>query len=180
MGAVVACAPSGDTNNSDDGVGPREGYPPGPYGLTEGSIISPLEFIDSDGSPFSLENIYDDGANQLLLIATTAGWCSSCIEEQADLQGLHESYGSEGLYVMVAIFEDATFEPADSELAAQWKSRHKLGFTVVADSEFAFGDYYDSSLTPMTMLVDVSSMEIIKLSTGWDPGMVQAVIEARL
>jgi peroxiredoxin len=180
LGAVVACASPGDTNKSDAGGGPREGYPAGPYGVTEGSIIAPLEFIDSDGTPFSLQDIYTDSTNQLLLVATSAGWCSSCVEEQAELQGLHESYGPEGLYVMVSLFEDAAFEPADSAFAAQWKKQHKLGFTVVADPEFAFGDYYDSSLTPMTMLVDLSSMEIIKLSTGWDPGMVQAIIEARL
>ena len=180
LGAVVACASSDDTNNSDAGFGPREGYPAGPYGVTEGTIIAPLEFVDSDDSPFSLGDIYADGANQLLLVATSAGWCSSCVEEQAELQGLHESYGPEGLHVMVSLFEDAAFEPADSDFAAQWKKQHKLSFTVVADPEFVFGDYYDSDLTPMTMLVDVSSMEIIKLSTGWDPGMVQAIIEARL
>jgi len=83
-------------------------------------------------------------------------------------------------FVMVSIFEDATFEPADSELAARWKSQYKLNLTVVADPEFVFDDYYESSLTPMTMLVEVSSMTIIKLTTGWDPGMVQAIIEARL
>lgn len=180
MGAVVACAPAGDTDESDAAVGPRESYPSGPYDVTEGSIIAPLEFINSDGTPFTLEDIYTDGSNQLLLIATSAGWCASCIEEQAELQELHESYGSKGLYVLVSLFEKATFEPADSELASQWKSQHKLSFTVVADPEFVFGDYYESSLTPMTMLVDVSSMEIIKLTTGWDPSMVQAVIEARL
>jgi thiol-disulfide isomerase/thioredoxin len=180
VAVAVACTPQDDTSESDADIGPRDSYPSGPYGVTEGSIIAPLEFVNSDGTPFSFEEIYTDGSNQLLLIATTAGWCASCIEEQPELQRLYENYGAEGLYVLVSIFEKATFEPADSESAAQWKSQHKLGFTVVADPEFVFGDYYESSLTPMTMLVEVSSMKIIKLTTGWDPSMVQAVIEAQL
>ncbi len=180
VGLAVACTPQGDTNKSDADAGPREGYPSGPYGVNEDSTIAPLEFINTDGTPFSLEEVYSDGSNQLLLVTTAAGWCPSCIKEQQELEELHKEYGSDGLYIMVSVFENAAFEPADSELAARWKRQHKLTFTVVADPEFVFGDYYESSLTPMTMLVDVSSMEIVKLATGWDPGMVHAVIEARL
>jgi hypothetical protein len=40
-------------------------------------------------------------------------------------------------------------------------------------------DYYDSSLTPLNMLVDVSSMKILTANTGWDESAVTAIVESR-
>ena len=156
------------------------GYPSGPYGTSEGSIIENLSFVAPDDTPLALGDIYADGNNALLLVATAAGWCTACIEEQPALQDLANTYGSEGLYVLVSIFEDANFIPATAALAAAWKSQYALDVTVVADPPFVLDAYYDSSLTPMNMLVDVSAMKILRTSTGWDRGAIEAIIEARL
>lgn len=160
--------------------GPREGYPAGPYDVTEGSTIADLELVDSDGTAFRLQDIYRDGGNRLLLISTAAGWCSVCIEEQPSLQELHELHGDRGLYVMVSVFEDALYTAADAAYAARWQQQHEVDFTVVADPTPVFADYYDTSLTPMVMMVDVDTMKILRIMTGWDRSVVSAIIEARL
>ena len=51
---------------------------------------------------------------------------------------------------------------------------------MVADIDFVLDDYYDSELTPMNMFVDVNTMEIIKITTGWDQSLVDAIVEAKL
>ena len=177
--ALVGC---GD-NAGADGVGdgePREGYPSGPYGTSENAIIADLELVNPDGSPFHLSDIYADGHNRLLLISTSAGWCTACIEEQPSLVALHEQWASQGLVILVALFEDSEFNPADADLAAQWSQQHDLPFSVVADPDFVLEDYYDSSLTPMNMFVEIDTMKMLKITTGWDQSLVDAIIEARL
>src|SRR5689334_10748420 len=89
---LAACGDLGQGKNRD--TGPRSGYPEGPYGKNEGSILENLEFVATDDSAFSLQNIYADGVNQLLLLTTAAGWCTACREEQPALQDLYDTYAS--------------------------------------------------------------------------------------
>ena len=70
--------------------------------------------------------------------------------------------------------------PAQAEDAASWQERFDLSFTVVADEDFVLGEYYDSSQTPMIMLVEVGTMEILSIATGFDEGAVRAIINAKL
>jgi len=161
-------------------AGPREGSPAGPYGVTEGDVIADLAFLDPSGASFTLSHIYQDGANTLLLVSTAAFWCVACIEEQPDLQTLHETHGPDGLFVLAAVFEDAQYQPAEAADAARWQTDHGVDFQVVADPGFSFAAYYDSSLTPMNMLVEVEAMEVLRINTGWDPVLIRSLIEAKL
>ena len=81
---------------------------------------------------------------------------------------------------MVALFQDADFRPADAQYAANWRDQYGLSFFVVADPQFVLGAYYDERLTPMLMLVDLNTMEIIRVTTGWDASTTEAIIQARL
>jgi hypothetical protein len=81
---------------------------------------------------------------------------------------------------MVAVFEDRDYQPATPALAGEWQEEHGLTFPVVADPDFLLADYYDTALTPMNMIVDVNTMSILRISTGWDPSAITAIIEARL
>ena len=165
---------------SDDGVSfARDAYP-SCYGKSEGELLENLTFVNTVGDPFSLNDIYEDPSNKVLLVTTSAGWCTACIEEQPVLQELHETYGGDGLAVLVTLFEDRNFAVATAELAKEWKENFKLSFNVVADPDFLFESYYDASLTPMTMLVDLDTMEIIRISTGFDRSSVEAIIKSRL
>lgn len=163
-------------------LAPRDAYPAGPYGETIGDTIAPLSFVDPQGEVFSLDSLYQDYFNQLLLITTSAEWCTACIKEQPKLEELYNRYRDRGLNVLVSLFQDSDFAPADAELAGRWRDKYGLSFPVVADpiDPSTFSPYYDVNLTPMVMLVDVETMEIIYLTQGFDEDQIQVQIEARL
>ncbi|MFC1612149.1 TlpA disulfide reductase family protein [Myxococcota bacterium] len=177
---LVALAGCGSDNGAQCETGPRDGYPAAPFGVKEGSVIDNLQLTNSDDSPFALQDVYADGDNRLLLVSTAAGWCVACIEEQPTLQSLYEEHQADGLFVLVSLYQDAQNQPADAALAAGWKQAYGVSFAVVADPSFLFDAYYDSSLTPMNMLVDVCDMTILKITTGNDPSAIEAIIESRL
>jgi len=178
---LAACLALGCTTASDDqGPGDRTQYPAGPYGTATSQIIAPLEFVDPDGQAIGLADLFADPHNRLLIISTSAGWCSACIKEQPKLQALHEEFGDRGLVVLVALFEDANFEPSTPELARRWREKYDLTLRVVADPAFKLGDYYDRTLTPMTLIVDVDDMKILRNDTGFDEGAVRAIVESKL
>jgi len=159
----------------------RSAYPSGPYGKTAGSILENLEFVNSDGTPYSFNDVFADPANRVLLVTTTADWCSACKEEQKSLVELHRQYGERGLAIVVAMFENGEFDPAEVENARVWKERYELPVPVVLDANpFQLGAYYDRRVTPMNMVVDVDTMEIIDISTGFNEQKAKALIEAHL
>lgn len=163
----------------DDSV-PRGSFPAGPYGTHEGERLQNHRFLAPGGDELELQELRADETARLLLLVTAAGWCIACIEEQPSLQRLHDERAADGLRVVVTVFEDSEFAPAHAEDAADWASDHSLSFPVVADPDFALRDYYDSSLTPMNMLVRAGSMTIERITTGWDPGLVESLVEALL
>jgi len=150
------------------------------YGFEEGDILTNHEFVDAAGNPISLQDLRADSDNHLLLLSTSAGWCTACIQEQPELVERHEQWGDCGLVVLVTLFEDANFNAADASLAESWREQYELPFRVVADAPFVMGDYYDSALTPMNMFVDLNTMEILRISIGWDSSVADALIESRL
>ncbi|MBR58576.1 MAG: hypothetical protein CMH54_11205 [Myxococcales bacterium] len=180
-----ADAPGNEFDNADavDNIDASLGgglYAAGPYGVEEGDTIADLSFVLSDGGEFSFGELYNDPDAKLLLLSTTAGWCTACIEEQPELQALHLAHKDQGLVVIVSIFEDIQYQPAGPSHAKQWKEAYGLDFRVVADTDFELSAYYDTSLTPMNMFVDLETMEIIKITTGWNPTLVDAIINLKL
>lgn len=169
-----------NATQADDSETSREEYPAGPYGTGEGEVIDNLAFTGDDGLPFTLERVYRNPDMKLLLITTAAGWCVACIEEQAVLQSLYDRYGERGLAVVSAVFEDEYSQPANAAYVSRWRRTHKSSFSTVADEGFILGRYYDSNLTPMVMFVDVDSMRILSLKTGFDRSLVEASINAKL
>jgi len=161
-------------------VSDRSSYPAGPYGVAQGEVITDLSFSTATDEAFGLADIFADTSKTLLLLSTAAGWCTACIEEQGAIEELSTIHGPDGLQVMVALFEDRDYQPATPALAAEWQQEHGLTFPVVVDADFILADYYDEALTPMNMIVDVNTMTILRVSTGWDPSAITAIIEARL
>ena len=153
-----------------------DSYATGPYGAVQGSTLINHCFETSEGDYFSLADIFNDENASLLLITTSAGWCSACIEEQPYLQQWHTDHYDDGFRVLVTLFEDENLVPATSGYASDWKSRFSLTFPVVADPAVAFdalesdrtqmGWYYNTSLAPMQMLVNTKTMQILSLDVG--------------
>lgn len=158
---------------------PRDRYPAGPFAFAEGDTIEDLSFDAADGK-LSLMDVRSDKQAELLLLVTAAEWCTACIEEQPDLQALFDQHETAGLRVVVSLFEDSEFAPATEQNAAEWREGHALSFPVVADPAFLLSRYYDTSLTPMNMLVDLDSMVIERVTTGFDRSVIEALVEALL
>ncbi|MEL6179696.1 MAG: TlpA disulfide reductase family protein [Myxococcota bacterium] len=180
----ISCGelPDGGGSGGDDGEGDvtRNAYP-SCYGKAEGELLENLVFLQPDETPVSMNDFYQDPSNKVMLVSTSASWCGACIEEQPALQAMYDRFGDQGLVVLVALFEDAQFNPATPELAGDWRERYELnGVDVVADPDFLFEDYYDASLTPMNMIVDLSTMTIVYIETGWDPSQVEATVRSLL
>ena len=179
---LSACLSEGQGPVVTSQFSPRLAYPDAPYGREVGDRIEDLRFVGLDGENVGLSELYFDSRTRLLLVTTSAEWCTACIKEQPKLEDLYQRYRSRGLNVLVALFEDANFEPATPALAQSWVDRHSLSFPVYADPVVpsTFSPYYDVSLTPMVMLIDVEQMEIIYLNQGFDEEAVQRTIDARL
>ena len=188
----VTCLPSclsegdgviGSLQQSEGGMEiDRMTYPEQPYGEQVNSVIAPLSFTNYNGEPVGLEDFYADPDTRLLLITTSAEWCTACIKEQPKLEKIYEDYKELGLEILVVLFEDGNFEPADPKVAERWRDRHDLTFSVVADQESpsTFSPYYDVNLTPMVMLVEVDHMKIKYLTQGFDEDQVLSLLTTYL
>ena len=158
-------------------------YPNGPFASDSDPVGEKLEnhsFTTPDEEPLSFGDLRSAGGKKLLLISTTAGWCTACIEEQPKLESYYQQYGCDGLEVMVAIFEDASFNPAHAANAKQWQQQYGLSFPVVADTENLLSAYYDSGAAPLNMIVDLCTMEVLYSGIGFDETAVTAQIESHL
>lgn len=177
--SLTACDSDGGSSDAVDAA-PREAYPSSGYGLSEGDTLTNLKFNNTDNEELDLSSIYLNSENKLLLITTTAGWCTACREEGPKLKEIYENWHDKGLEILMAVFEDADYSPASVEYAADWKNRFGFPFIVVADTENQFSAYYPPDATPMNMFVDVNTMQIISIKTGWDESLINAVLESKL
>ena len=187
MVVSLGCGEDGTTPGSANIMEvPRDQYPAGPFGTSEGTLIADHSFSTTENAPVSMRSWRSDASKTLLLVSTGAGWCSACREEQPKLVDLHNKYKDQGLVVTVAIFEDGNSNPATQQVAQSWKEQYSLPFDVVLDPSTAaspggqFGAYYDASLAPMNMIVDLRSMEILKVATGSISSDYESIIMAKL
>jgi len=174
-GSATGGAAGGGTGASTTG-GSVADYPAGPFGTSEGSTIENIELVDAAGESFSLAEFRQ--GKQILLIATAAGWCTACFEDQDNLQAFEDEFGPRGLGVMLAYFQDAETNAATVEDAAGWRDRFNLSFPVAVDSEFKFSAYYDERQTPMVMFVNAETMEILQIRTGWDQSLYESLLQS--
>lgn len=174
---LIGCATEGSRDVVD---APRDVYPAGPFGTAEGDVVRNHVFTRADGAPLALQEVRADADAQLLLLVTAAEWCTACVEEQPELQQLHQRHGAGGLRIVVGVFEDTEFAPATATDAAEWQRDHGLSFPVVADPQFELRDYYDAALSPMNMVVRLGPMTIERVTTGRDPLLLESLIEALL
>ena len=194
---MTACGAAGDEVISFCGVAAGSGanatvesradFPSGPFGVEICSVIDNLSFTLGDETKISFQDMRSDPTRRLLLISTSAGWCTACIEEQPALEALYDERQDQGLEVMVALFQDASYAPATPLLAERWKEQYDLDLTVVADPDIGSGDvkfalspYYNTALTPMNMLIDLESMTILEIILGWDENRMTSIIDAIL
>jgi hypothetical protein len=168
-----------ESSPPDEPIGP-DGYPPEPYGIGVGDRIADLRFVDTDGNPLTLADVYADRSVKLLWIYATAGWCGVCTTESGALQGIYSTYHPQGLEILAVVFEDGSGNPATVRYAGTYAGRYPWTFLAVSDEPFVLGPYFDKSATPMNMLVDLTDMEILSIEMGWSGSSMTSAVERRL
>jgi hypothetical protein len=171
------------TEMTDDVVeetGCDTAYPSGPYGILEGDTIDNLTFSRVGGGTVSLHDLFCDDSTTLLLLYATAGWCTVCQVESDDLPGVYADFHSEGLEILAAVFENTSGDPATVDYAEGYHDYYVFTFPTVADSDLLVTDYFDKTNAPMNMFVDLQTMEIIDIQTGYDAGGLRSDIETYL
>jgi len=176
----VAVDAGADTAPPIDRCAARDTYPQGPFGRGEGDVIADLSFEGADGAPVSFSTARADCAARLLLLSTSAGWCTACREEQPLLQQLSEQHAAAGLVVWVTLFENDDYAPATLRDVAAWVRRYDLTFPVVLDAPFVMSAYYDRNSTPMNMLVNLETMQIVHIAIGSVDSNFENILEANL
>ena len=157
-------------------------YPSPPYGTKPGATIENFQFLGwSDPKtvgeditrlePLSLARFYNpDGTSALrfLVITSTAVWCSACKLEYKDFaNGKVDQYHARGVEFLGALFEDNDSNPAKPSDLQLWATAYKVGFPFALDPALKLGKFFDVEATPMEMVVDVRTMKIVLVSTGW-------------
>ncbi|MBL92499.1 MAG: hypothetical protein CMH56_11910 [Myxococcales bacterium] len=179
---LSACGtPAGDDAGDTGAPVDRSVYPEGPYGATEGSVVTNHKLITAEDGEFYLgADIRENTDNKLLLISSGAIWCLACQEEQPKLEELYSEYNSQGLEILEVIFQDLEGNPGNAGDAQAWLDEFQVSFPVVADGDAQFDQYQDPSLAPLLMLIDLDTMTILKKSSGFQESLFTALIQSRL
>lgn len=172
-------------SSSDSQLGTRRvAYPDPPYGTKQGAVIANQEWLGwhdpgqtgYDTSAFekiSLADYYDpSGARGIghIVLTSTAVWCSVCRAEYQDLaNGQVQKWNDRGVVFIGALFEDNDGNPAGPDELRTWAQTFDVAFPFVLDPGFKLGAFFSREATPMTMIIDASTMEIVWQTEGWAP-----------
>lgn len=178
-----------DVANLAPGYAPVE-YPEGPYGQIRGTILADEEFLgwrSPIGNEFNLTyaepirfsdfyNPTDPGGPELLFINAVTVWCSVCRQEYVDLGEMDtEQWRERGLEIMGVLFEDNNGDPATYLDMINWTRTYGVDFPFVVDPSFKTGVYFDRSATPMNMVVDLRTMQILQVVLGYTPQLLEFI-----
>jgi hypothetical protein len=160
-------------------------YPDAPYGFVQGSTVPNFDFIGWAAptnvgydiallESIDLARFYDpDGEKgiELLIVSAVAVWCGVCQVEYQDLRdsGLPEELRARGVEMLGVLFEDGDALPARYEDLVLWSRVFEVNFPMVLDPGFKMGSFFDRSATPMNMVIDARSMQILVSLTGYNP-----------
>jgi hypothetical protein len=159
----------------------RLAYPPPPYGAAKGSVLPNYRFLGwsnpkSAGydtahlESLSLADFYDPKGEKgirYIVLTSTAVWCSACKQEYVDMVASGGAYQNKGVRFFGALFQDANSNPAQPGDLKKWASTYKVPFAMGLDPEFKLGGAFDVEATPMEMVLDARTMEILDIESGW-------------
>jgi hypothetical protein len=172
---------------SDGSFRPVAAYPAGPYGSERGSIIADHTFLgwrDPVRSGFDetrLEEVrFSDfygprGATELIVVNASAVWCPACRSEMAtiDREGLAQAYRERNVVLLGTLFEDASGAPAKPADLALWGNQlnFRVDFPLVLDPGLKLGPYFAQSVTPLNLVIDGRTMEILQVFMGYSESL---------
>lgn len=189
-GSEPAPEPPPDEPSAEDDLAPgitQGAYPKPPYGTTEGSVIENLElfgwkdpvsatFDVAQATTVRLSDFYNPDSppgqgNEYIMLNAVAAWCGVCRTEYQTLETeqTYQEFRSRGLEMLGVLFEDNNGDPSTYRDLSNWSRSYSVGFPFVNDPAFKTGVYFDKSATPMNMIIDARSMQIVFMMTGYNP-----------
>ena len=180
---LIGCGPPTDPTPNRMAAG-SAGYPAGPYGYAQGSVMANLAFIGKDSptptdystlpmKPLALGDLRADGT-KLILIEGAARWCTYCNEDQPAMQQIEADYGPRGVEVLEILAEGGYGITATENDINRWAAAHQLSGPIVIDPERQLDKYADVSAYPLYMVLRASTMTIEYMMTG---GMASAPVQ---
>lgn len=91
------------------------------------------------------------------LVNVWATWCTSCREEMADLDSLHQTYGPKGLRVL-----GVSVDQGNTDKVLRYVAREKLGFSVAHDPANSIQQVFSVVGVPETYLIDATGRVVWK------------------
>jgi hypothetical protein len=157
-------------------------YPPGPYGSTVGAVLANAKFMGypnpkavnytGDAQLIEFADFYDPTGTKgvkALMVNASAGWCSVCNSEQWTIADEEVIYAPKGVKFFEAFFEGGTEtdpHPATLTDMQKWASTHTIDWNLALDPGLKLGYLFDTTATPMNMIVDTKTMIIVNLIVG--------------
>lgn len=167
-------------------------YPPGPYGVSKGSIISNLEFVgyfnpmdksrgmqlvtladfyNPTGADVFPENTpYPELAGtpkpKALLIMVSASWCGPCQQEAAEVvPGKYEKYHPMGGEFLLQLVEGPNYDPAVPKNLDSWTNKFDVNYPAAIDPSYKMGAFVPGAF-PANMIINTRTMEIVQVVTA--------------
>jgi thiol-disulfide isomerase/thioredoxin len=138
--------------------------------------VDDFTWIDADGNEV---NLYDF-LGRVVLLSTGAFWCVPCREEAPSLQNdIYEVFKGENFTLIQLIVEDADFQPATQQTAADWRDEFDLEFLVCADPDWSLRPYFVEEQLPFLMLL-TPEFQIETATHTYDADIFAAMIEGLL
>jgi hypothetical protein len=163
----------------------KQDYPPGPYGTGIGATLENYGFLgwrDPLGAaydvgrlePVHLAEFYNPdqrSETRYLWINASAVWCSVCRAEMADIRnnGVNAAFAPKGVQLIVTLFEDNNSGPATPMDLKRWGETpaHSIDFPLLLDPGFKLGAFFTSDATPLNLLVDARTMQVVDATMGY-------------
>jgi AhpC/TSA family len=169
-------------------------YPDGPFGSEEGDTLANACFkgfrnpVKVSHDEASLETVafsdyYDPTGSkgfQLVLIDTSAVWCSACRTEHEGLSAKNDEYSPKGLRIVGTLFEDVNHDPATVQDLSNWVETFSSDYAMVLDPDYQLGTYASADTAPLNMVVNARTMKIEKKLLGDQPTVLWPFIDASL
>ena len=151
------------------------GYPSGPYGYVEGSVLPDLQFGGKDVPVGSYAGLHDSQGISLgglrgagvryLVIETVGAWCPDCQGDQPLMMQLEHDDSDKGVVGMELMVEGAyDTSPTGNDLDA-WSQDYDVTGLIALDANRSFEHAADTIAFPSYFLVDASTMTIVKRSS---------------
>jgi len=137
----------------------------------------------------SFGDYYDPaGANhEILLINTSAIWCSACKIEHGgsgqspSLNAHYAELSPKGLVILSLLFEDGQNNPAEANDLVNWTQTFETTFPMALDPEYQMKAFQpNKALAPFNMIVDARTMTIIATYVGDQAAEIWPLIEQEL